>query len=95
MDNELLLFDRLEAIKLAKRQGLNIPIVYNTSSYETKETIKLLNDLTLIINGYSSGHNLSVFPAPSVTIPYATRIATDDFGIPHRQRPLPSRSASL
>ena len=32
----------IEAIKLAKRQGLNIPIVYNTSGYETVETLKLL-----------------------------------------------------
>lgn len=33
----------IEAIKLAKRKGLSIPIVYNTSGYEKKETIKLLN----------------------------------------------------
>lgn len=33
----------IEVIKLAKRQGLNIPIVYNTSGYETIETLKLLD----------------------------------------------------
>lgn len=33
----------IEAIKLAKEQGLKIPIVYNTSSYETVETIDLLS----------------------------------------------------
>lgn len=33
----------IEAIKLAKSNGLNIPIVYNTNSYENIETIKLLN----------------------------------------------------
>ncbi len=35
----------IEAIKLAKRQGLNIPIVYNTSGYETVETLKLLEGI--------------------------------------------------
>ena len=34
----------IEAVKLAKRKGLNLPIVYNTSSYENVETIKLLSD---------------------------------------------------
>lgn len=32
----------IEAIKIAKENGLNIPIVYNTNSYENIETIKLL-----------------------------------------------------
>lgn len=35
----------IEGIKLAKERGLKIPIVYNTSSYESKETIKLLNGI--------------------------------------------------
>lgn len=34
----------IEAIKKAKDKGLNIPIVYNTSSYETIDTIRLLNN---------------------------------------------------
>ena len=29
----------------AKKKGLNIPIVYNTSSYENKDTIKMMNNL--------------------------------------------------
>jgi len=33
----------IEAIKIARRKKLTIPIVYNTSGYEKKETIKLLN----------------------------------------------------
>lgn len=33
----------IEAIKIARQKGLIIPIVYNTNSYETVETIKLLN----------------------------------------------------
>ena len=32
----------IEAIKIAKEKGLNIPIVYNTSGYESVETLKLL-----------------------------------------------------
>ena len=32
----------IEAIKIAKSKGLNIPIIYNTSSYENVETIKML-----------------------------------------------------
>lgn len=32
----------IEAIKIAKENGLNIPIIYNTSSYENVETIKML-----------------------------------------------------
>lgn len=33
----------IEALQIAKKNGLNIPIVYNTNSYENLETIKLLN----------------------------------------------------
>ncbi len=33
----------IEAIKLAKEKDLRIPIVYNTNSYETVDTIKKLN----------------------------------------------------
>ena len=33
----------IEGIKLAKKKGLNIPVVYNTSGYETVETIKMLD----------------------------------------------------
>lgn len=32
----------IEAIKIAKKNGLKIPIVYNTNSYETVETIEML-----------------------------------------------------
>lgn len=35
----------IEAIKIAKKNGLSIPIIYNTSSYENINTIKLLNGL--------------------------------------------------
>ena len=33
----------MEAIKIAKEMGLNIPIVYNTNGYENVETLKLLD----------------------------------------------------
>lgn len=33
----------IEALKIAKKSGLTIPIVYNTSGYETVETIKMLS----------------------------------------------------
>lgn len=33
----------IEAIKIAKKQGFNLPIVYNTNGYENIETIKMLN----------------------------------------------------
>ncbi len=34
-----------DAIRLARKTGLTIPIVYNTSSYEKSETLKLLDGL--------------------------------------------------
>lgn len=33
----------IEGVKLARRDGLKIPIVYNSSGYETVETLKLLD----------------------------------------------------
>ena len=33
----------IEAIKIARKKGLNIPIVYNTNGYENIETIKMLD----------------------------------------------------
>lgn len=33
----------IEAIKIAKKEGLNIPIIYNTNGYEKVETIKALD----------------------------------------------------
>lgn len=35
----------VEALRLAKHNGLNIPIVYNTGSYEKVETLRLLEGL--------------------------------------------------
>ncbi len=33
----------IEAIKIARKNGLNIPIIYNSTGYENVDTIKLLN----------------------------------------------------
>ena len=35
----------VEALKLAKKNGLTVPVVYNTGSYENVETIKMLEGL--------------------------------------------------
>lgn len=35
----------IEAIKIAKKRGLKIPIIYNSSGYEKVESLKLLNGL--------------------------------------------------
>lgn len=35
----------IESLKIAKNNGLNIPIVYNTNGYDSIETIKMLNGL--------------------------------------------------
>lgn len=34
----------IEALKLAKKQGLSIPVVYNTSGYERVEVLEMLKD---------------------------------------------------
>lgn len=36
------IYQIIEAIDIAKEQGLNIPIIYNTNAYEKIETLKLL-----------------------------------------------------
>ena len=36
-------FQIIEAIKIARKNGLNIPIIYNSNGYENVDTIKLLN----------------------------------------------------
>jgi len=38
-------FQIIEGIRLAKKHGLKIPIVYNTSGYEKKETIQMLDGI--------------------------------------------------
>ena len=49
----------IEAIKIARKNGLNIPIVYNTNGYENVETIKLLKgyiDIYLPDLKYANNH---------------------------------------
>ena len=58
----------IEAIKLARSKGLSIPIIYNTSGYESVETLKLLEgyiDIYLTDFKYSDnklGKDLSKCP---------------------------------
>lgn len=40
---KMYIYHIIEAIKIARKKGLNIPIVYNTNGYENVETIKKLN----------------------------------------------------
>ncbi len=39
------IFSIKKSLEIAKQKGLNIPIVYNTSSYEKKESLEKLNGL--------------------------------------------------
>jgi len=50
----------LEAVGIAKKSGLSIPIVYNTSGYESVETLHLLDgvvDIYLVDMRYSDNEN--------------------------------------
>ena len=55
----------IEAIKLARKNGLKIPIIYNSNGYENVETIKMLNgcidvylpDLKYYTNGLSKKYS--------------------------------------
>lgn len=38
------IYQIIEALKIAKQKGLNLPIIYNTNGYESLDTIKLLAD---------------------------------------------------
>ncbi len=38
----------LEAVREAKREGFNLPLVYNTSGYETTDTLKLLEGVVSV-----------------------------------------------
>lgn len=54
----------IEALKMARRQGLTIPVVYNTSGYETVETVELLApyvDIFLTDYRYSSAETAKAY----------------------------------
>lgn len=59
----------VEGLKLAKEQGLSIPIVYNTSSYETINTIKMLDGVIDIylpdLKYYSDEYAIKYSHAPN------------------------------
>lgn len=48
----------IEALKIAKNEGLNIPIVYNTSGYESVETLKMLEGyIDIYLPDFKYGYN--------------------------------------
>lgn len=85
----------IEAVKLARSEGLSIPIVYNTSSYETCENIQLLDgyvDIYLpdfkywdneLASKYSNAKNYRDFAIKSIDMMVAQKPVQkyDDDGI--------------
>ena len=43
LEKQALVEKIIEAIKIARKKGLKIPIIYNSNGYENVETIKLLD----------------------------------------------------
>lgn len=77
-----------EAIVIARKAGLTIPTVYNTSSYDTPETIRSLSgliDIYLADFKYYRAKTASELSA-AVNYPEAARAAIDEM---LRQRPEP------
>lgn len=68
----------IEALQLAKNQGLTLPIVYNTSSYEKIETLKMLDGLidiylpdlkyhsSILSSKYSHADDYFKYAAPAI-----------------------------
>ena len=85
----------IEAVKLARSEGLSIPIIYNTSSYETCENIQLLDgyvDIYLpdfkywdneLASKYSNAKNYRDFAIKSIDMMIAQKPVQkyDDDGI--------------
>jgi putative pyruvate formate lyase activating enzyme len=89
----------LEAVRMAHHNGLNIPLVYNTSGYEIPEVIALLDglvDIYLPDMKYGLGESAAAYSAGASDYPeYAKasifemnrqvgRLETDDRGIARR-----------
>ena len=68
----------IDALQLAKKQGLTIPVVYNTSSYEKIETLKMLDGLidiylpdlkycsSVLSRKYSHAEDYFTYAAPAI-----------------------------
>lgn len=68
----------IEALHLAKNQGLDIPVVYNTGSYEKVETLKMLDGLIdiylpdlkyyspILSKKYSHAEDYFTYAAPAI-----------------------------
>ncbi len=68
----------VEAVALARSQGLKLPIVWNSSGYETKETIDLLNgtiDIYLTDIKYADNGNAVLFSNAPDYFEISTRAA--------------------
>ena len=77
-----------EAVALAKNRGLDIPIVYNTSSYDTPETIRALSgtvDIYLADFKYYRGATAEALSG-AADYPLVARLAIDEMV---KQRPAP------
>ncbi len=77
-----------EAVLLAKKDGVDIPMVYNTSSYETVETLKLLEgiiDIYLADFKYCRSKTAALYSS-APDYPGSALAAIDEMV---RQRPVP------
>lgn len=84
-----------EAIPLARKKGLKIPVVYNTNAYEKVETIKMLTGLVdiylpdlkyvtmLIADQYSGAVDYFRYASKAIEEMFAQRgmLATNEYGI--------------
>ena len=69
----------IEAVSLARSEGLSVPVVYNTGSFDTAETVKALKDTVNIflpdLKYYLPGTAQRLSSAP--TLPQVARIAIE------------------
>lgn len=69
----------IEAVSLARSEGLSVPVVYNTGSFDTAETVKALKDTVNIflpdLKYYLPGTAQRLSSAP--TLPQVSRIAIE------------------
>ncbi len=75
----------IKAVQIASRLGLKIPLVYNTSGYETPEVLELLDgivDIYLPDLKYMHAVQAAKFSADAYNYPYYARLAVKEM---HRQ----------
>ncbi len=75
----------IKAVQMAARRGLKIPLVYNTSGYETLEVLELLDgvvDIYLPDLKYMHPAHAAKFSSGAYNYPYYARLAVKEM---HRQ----------